>query len=104
MNEYIIVVSMSDDKDELIRIGNILLERKLVAGIQLYDADSMYWWDDEIVIDKEYRLEARTVSNHFDAIRDIIIKEHHYDVCEVLSIPLNNLSDKFKNWIDNVVL
>ena len=49
------------DKDEARTIGNVLLEKRLVACVNIFDGlESMYWWDGAIQRDQEVLLLAKT--------------------------------------------
>ena len=66
MSKYIIVRTFCDKKDVADKIVNTLLEKKLVAGSQINEVYSKYWWNNEIEECVEYKLEFRSKMNLFD--------------------------------------
>lgn len=47
-NKYIIVTTLCDKMDIAIKIRDVLLNKKLVAGVQIEKIDSLYWWNKEL--------------------------------------------------------
>lgn len=43
MNQYIIITTTFDNKDELDKVSKILLEDRLVSCCQVYNIESSYW-------------------------------------------------------------
>ena len=103
-DKYIVVVTMCNKKEVVDIICNSLLEKKLVAGCQVYEAYSKYWWNNEIEESKEYRIEFRTKESKFKRIEEEIKKLHDYITCEITAYELINGSKEIYKWIDENVI
>ena len=101
MDKYIIVTTFCNKEEIANNIINILLDKKLVAGIQISKVHSKYWWNNELEECDEYKLEFRTKESLFGKIETEIKKIHNYEVAEISYIEIKDGSKAFLNWIDS---
>lgn len=99
-NKYIIVRTFCDKKEIADKIIDTLLEKKLVAGTQINEVYSKYWWNNEIEECTEYKIEFRSKMKFFDEIKEVIREIHDYDVCEVSACEIINANREIYQWID----
>lgn len=99
MERYIIVTTQCKDKKIAENICDTLLNKHLVAGCQVSKIDSKYWWNGNLELSHEYKLEFRTVESFFDLVRDEIVELHDYEVPEISAIEFRDANDEFFNWI-----
>ena len=104
MEKYIIVTTLCKDKKVAESICDNLLTQNLVAGCQVSKVDSKYWWNGNLELAHEYKLEFRTVESFFDLIKDVIIELHDYEVPEISAIELRDANDEFLEWINQNTL
>ncbi len=103
MDKYIILTTLCNDKKIADKIINVLLEKRLVAGTQVFKVHSKYWWNNELEECDEYKIEFRTKESKFTQIENEIKKIHDYDVAEISSCEIKNASKEILNWIDENV-
>ena len=101
MDKYIIVTTLCDKIEIANKIVDILLEKHLVAGSQLFKVHSKYWWNNKIEECDEYKLEFRTKSSLFKQIEKEINNIHDYETAEISSCEIIDASKEFLEWIDN---
>lgn len=101
MDKYIVVTTLTNDKDIADKIVNVLLNKRLVAGSQISKVESKYWWNNKIEESYEYKIEFRTKSNLFNEIEEEIKKIHDYEVFELSSYEIVNSNEEFLKWIDD---
>jgi periplasmic divalent cation tolerance protein len=77
-----------------------LVESHLAAGVQIMPIESIYRWDGEVVEDQEWLLIAKTRSERFDSINDVVSEMHSYDVPPVLMVEMAQASRPYLDWID----
>ena len=99
-NKYIIVRTFCDKKEIADKIIDTLLEKKLVAGTQINEVYSKYWWKGELESCTEYKLEFRSKMKYFDEIKDVIREIHDYDVCEISATEIVGANKEIFDWID----
>ena len=100
MKEYIIVTTLCNKKEVADKIIDSLLEKNLVAGAQVTEVYSKYWWENKIDEEKEFKLEFRTKKELFSEIEYEIKKLHDYYVSEISSVKIEKASKEFLDWID----
>ncbi len=103
MDKYIIVTTLCNSEEIANKIVRILLDKKLVAGSQVYKVHSKYWWKNELEECDEYKLEFRTKQSLFNKVKDEIIKIHDYDCPEISSYEMLNADSEFLKWIDDSI-
>ena len=90
------------DKAEAERIGDLLLEKKLVACINIIDdMTSAYWWAGNKEKANEAVLIAKTKSRLVDELSAFVVSVHPYDCPCVIAIPLIGGNPEFLQWIED---
>ena len=78
---------------------NRLLSKKLVACVNiLHNVESVYWWQEKIVTDKESILLIKTTKNNIRNIKNFFTEHHPYEVPELLIQDVKG-SDNYINWL-----
>ncbi len=99
----IIIQTTTNSKDEARNIAKVLLESKLVACVQISKIDSLYIWENEMCEDEEYLIIIKTKKEKFKKIKSKIKELHSYDLPEIISINIDDLSKEYKKYIgDNI--
>lgn len=99
-NEYIIITILCDKKDIAIQIRDLLLKEKLVAGVQIKTVESLYWWNNKLEKNTEFRIQVRTKESLFKEIEEKILNIHNYEVCEISYQIIAGGNKQFFKWID----
>ncbi len=99
--DYGIVITTTDSKAVADRITQSLLEKRLAACIQQFFVQSSYRWQGAIETADEIRLEIKTTSAHFEAVRSEILTLHNYDVPEILMLPVTAGHRDYLTWLSD---
>ena len=62
--------------------------------------ESIYRWGGEVVEDQEWLLIAKTMSERFDSINNVVSEMHSYEVPPVLMVEMAMASRPYLDWID----
>jgi periplasmic divalent cation tolerance protein len=101
-NEYIIVISTTETKDEAKKIAQILIEKKIVACIQISGPIlSLYWWEGKIEESEEWRIMAKTTNKLYDKVERCIRQNHSYSVPQIISVSISDGFAEYLKWIDD---
>ena len=100
MSKYITINTATDNQKDVENIQKILLDEKLAACIQVSEIISYYNWNNERCKTKEYLLTIKTRSSLFNVIQNIIKVNHSYELPEITSYEITNISDEYAKWID----
>lgn len=87
---------------EALKIGRELVERRLVAGVNLISgARSIYRWRGVVRDERECLLVAQAAEENFDAINSFIAGVHSYETPCVAAVKLSAGASEFMEWIRN---
>lgn len=82
-------------------IAGKLLEKRLCGCINIVKGiSSFFLWQQKIDTAKESLLLIKTKNNLFYELEKEILKIHPYDVPEVISFKLSNVSKPYENWLN----
>lgn len=104
MTDAIVIQCTASSKDEAQRIARALLEAKLAACVSLVGGvESHYWWKGAIESSNEVLLLIKTTRERFDAVREMILKHHTYEVPEILALPVVTGHEPYLRWLEESV-
>jgi periplasmic divalent cation tolerance protein len=92
----------TQNRNEARKIGNVLVQQKFCACVNILDGmESMYWWEGEVQTETECVLLVKTTAEYVKAATDTILKHHSYDVPCVVSLPLSAAegNKEYLQWI-----
>lgn len=98
--DYIMVLSTTGNIEEAKTIAGKLLDNKLAACVNIIPkVISMYHWNNDVVSDEEVMLIIKTRKEMFDEVKASILKNHSYEVPEIISFDISNGSNDYLDWI-----
>ena len=95
----IIVQTTCSNKEEAKNIARALIKKELAACIHMNKVDSFYSWNDEFCEDSEVLLSIKTKKELFGRVKSKIKELHSYDVPEIISFDIKNISKDYKKFI-----
>lgn len=60
---------------------------------------SIYLWEQKLSDEKEIELTCFTESGLYKEVEKFICQHHSYEVCELICLPIINISQEFGDWI-----
>ena len=98
------IQTTSNLKKVLKNIAADLLKQKLAVCTHITKIScSSYIWKDEIVNEKEYKLEIKTIKKHKKNIISIIKENHNYEVFELFVNDVSNVNKDYEKWFKNEI-
>ncbi len=97
--KFIEIKFVTDNKEEAVKIGNMLLDKKLVSCCQIYPIESHYVWKNERCLTQEFMAVLKTKKRLFKQIEKVIKENHSYEVAEIIANPIVKSSAEFLDWI-----
>tara|TARA_B100000029_G_scaffold112909_1_gene105084 strand:- start:568 stop:879 length:312 start_codon:yes stop_codon:yes gene_type:complete len=95
----VIIVSTFPNKTIIKKIGKQLVEKKLVACVNISKIDSIYSWKGKIENDSEYLAIFKTTKKNQVSLKNEIKKLHPYDVPEIAEITVNSMNKPYLDWL-----
>ena len=98
-----LVLSTAGSKEEAQKIARTLVERLLAACVNIVAVESIYRWEGEVEQAQEWLLVVKTTEEAFERARAAIEELHSYGVPECISIPVEDGSAEYLQWISDSV-
>ena len=94
------IITTADKRETLERIGRSLLERRLVACIQvLGPVRSTYWWEGRLEEAEEWMGVMKTRDELYDEVEREIKALHPYEVPEIAAVRAERVLDAYGRWV-----
>jgi periplasmic divalent cation tolerance protein len=94
------VMTTIDKRETLEGIGRVLLEKRLVACIQIVGPiKSMYWWNGRIEEAEEWIGIMKTRSELFEELERTLKALHTYEVPEIITMEAKSVFPAYEKWI-----
>lgn len=104
-NEFFVGLSTTDSENEATEIARALVHEKLAACVNILpNLRSIYRWQDKICDEKEFLLIIKTSAKNLDKIKERIKTIHHYEVPELIFLPIKDGLPDYLSWIEKMVL
>jgi periplasmic divalent cation tolerance protein len=104
MDSHIVVYITASSQKEADTLSRGLIEAKLAFCVNsIPSVKSTYYWENELCVDNEFLLIAKTRTDRFDALEKWVVEHHSYDVPEVIALPIVKGSKSYLQGIDDWV-
>ena len=95
---FIIIYVTNKNLEEAKKIGNHLLEKKLIACVNYSPIESAYCWNGKIETENEVVALLKTTAEKWDAVKKEIEDIHPYDVPCIMKMPVE-ANEAYEDWI-----
>lgn len=100
MNEAMLVITNFPNLETAQQSAQELVELKLAACVNLFNpVQSIYSWQGKIEQAEEVSLHIKTTKNNIIKIETIIIKNHPYEVPEIIALKIESGYRPYMQWI-----
>jgi len=101
MNRFIQIVTTIEHKSDAEMIASELLEKRLVACVQVTQCRSTYRWQGKIEQTEEYILTMKSRSDLFGYLEGVLRKIHPYDVPEIIATEIKYGNKDYLAWLND---
>lgn len=101
MTKPVLVYCTVPDRENAAVIGKKLVETRLAACVSFGSSpiESIYRWEGNVEAATEYVLTIKTIAENYQAIEELIISLHPYDVPEIISVGIDNGLKLYLDWM-----
>ncbi len=91
-------------KDEALKIGRTLLEKKIAACINVWEGmESHYWWEGKIETALECVLLVKTTDDKVDAAIAVVKAMHGYTTPCAIAWKIEKGNPEYVKWLEDAV-
>lgn len=102
--EAIVVITTVEDQKDGEALGQVLVERRLAACVQVLPAmTSVYRWQEHIEYATESLLLIKTTRELYTPLEAAIRENHRYQTPEIIALPVVAGSADYLAWLISVV-
>lgn len=85
-------------------LAHKIVESQCGACVQILDGiTSIYKWNNVIEENTEVMMIVKTFAHQFSRLQTLIIENHPYNVPEIVSIKMENVSEDYLKWMNEVL-
>jgi len=84
-------------------LARAIIEARLAACAQTLPISSCYRWDGKIVEDGEQMILFKTLADQYSALEGFLLERHPYEVPEIVRLPVDGVSEKYRDWLSSEV-
>jgi periplasmic divalent cation tolerance protein len=100
MSGFSIVLVTTSGTEEAERIANLLIGAGLAPCVNIIPSViSVYQWKNNMNRDEEALMIIKTSEASFDEVRELVEKNHSYDVPEIISVEISQLSPAYGAYL-----
>mgnify|MGYP003579075294 CR=1 FL=1 len=104
MTDAVLALSTVGNAETAQRIGRALVERRLVACVNVVPGvTSIYAWKGSVTTDSELLLVIKTRRAKLDEVRSALLELHPYEVPELVALPIAGGHGAYLEWIEDSV-
>jgi periplasmic divalent cation tolerance protein len=100
MSQFRIVLVTTSGVEEAERLANLLIGAGLAPCVNIIPkVISVYQWKNKMNRDEEALMIIKTSESSFEEVRELVEKNHSYDVPEIISIEISQLSPTYADYL-----
>ncbi|MDR2067447.1 MAG: divalent-cation tolerance protein CutA [Holosporaceae bacterium] len=103
-DNYSLILTTIDCRQEAERLAERILERKLAACVQIQKIKSFYRWNGKIERGDECLLLMKTRASLWSKLSEFIRQNHSYQTPEVVQISIGDGSREYLDWLEAVTI
>ena len=98
MNAIAVITTVSNI-DEARAMARALVERQLAACVQITAIESLFYWEQTVQSESEYRLLCKTTRDRYAELEQAILELHSYELPAIYALPLEPIYPPFAQWV-----
>lgn len=98
----LVVMTTTPDRAEAERLADLIIGSRLAGCVQILpQMTSVYIWEGVVQKEPEHLLLIKTLNSKFEELRELISKNHSYEIPEIVGIPTETVSGPYHQWLES---
>jgi len=98
MEEMVIVYITNPSKEKAKELAKHLLDKRIIACANIFQSNSMYWWEGDVTDETEHIMIAKTVEENFSTLRHEVLEFSDYQIPCIIKFPVT-ANQQFVQWL-----
>jgi periplasmic divalent cation tolerance protein len=104
MTDIVVVFVTCESREQAEKIAETVVAEHLAACVNLLPGvRSCYTWEEKLTWSDEVLCLIKTQRSRFDQLQDRIKSLHSYSVPEIVAVPVEDIFDRYADWVRNSV-
>lgn len=104
MRDILVCLVTCPSKEVGTHLATTLVEARLAACVNVIDGvQSVYHWQEQLVVDSEVQLVIKTTRAKLEQVRDKVLENHPYEVPEFIALEPVATERRYADWILDTV-
>jgi len=99
----VLIYTTHKNTEDAVKMGHLLLQRKLAAAVNIWPMQSMFLDNGEIKNQLEAVLFIKTSEPKISEIEALIEKNHEYAVPFVGAVEVRRFNRKYREWMGSII-
>ncbi len=95
----IVIVSTYPDKKSIVKIANIVVNKRLAACVNYTKINSVYTWKGKVENAGEFLAFFKTTVKAKKLLKEEIARTHPYQVPEIVELKMSSVNAAYQNWL-----
>ncbi len=102
--DFKILISTAPNQEVAESLASNLIEARLAACVNIVpQVTSIYEWQGKIERESEVILLIKSTAGNFSAIEKLLNEQHPYDVPELISCNIDEISASYGQWLKSAI-
>ena len=101
-NHYVVHTTV-DSRERADAMATMMVNEGIAACVHIVPIQSVYRWKGAVEHADEFRLEAKTTSEHVDQLMEFVRGAHPYDTPEIIALPIVKGDTRYLEWLENEI-
>lgn len=95
----VVMVTMPNQEEADRIAGHVVRSRHAACATVIPTVDSTYWWEGQLVKERETMVMFKTTVDKFSLLQDVIKQMHPYNVPEIIALPVKYGLPQYLDWV-----
>ncbi|MCR4328595.1 MAG: divalent-cation tolerance protein CutA [Patescibacteria group bacterium] len=99
----VLIYTTCKNTEEAVKIGKIILDKKLASCVNIWPLQSMYYWQGRLENHLETGMLVKTLEHHLSEIESLIEANHSYATPYIGAIEVRRFNRAYREWMSSVI-